>query len=223
MCFTLSAVQGLVVKSRRGLQHHKVPFAHDCKSYADLLATVAAIKPTALIGVSTVAGAFTKEVLAAMATMNEMPIVFPLSNPTQLSECTFEDALKATDGRVLFASGSPFDPVTWRGEERHAAQANNAYIFPAVGHAAVLACAKCIDDKTFLIAANVLANLTSVEDLRRGWLFPQFDGILKASKAIMVACCEHFVAAGLGEKAGDASWQHIVDRSIWGPQLLSRL
>lgn len=119
----------------------QVPFAHALPPCKTLAAAVQQLRPTALIGVSTMAGAFTPEVLQAMAALNERPIVFPLSNPTSKSECTFEAAVAATGGRVLFASGSPFGPVAAPGSGRmlHPAQANNAYIFPAVGHAAVLA------------------------------------------------------------------------------------
>ena len=203
-------------KARTNLQHHKLPFAHDVPPHADLLAAVNAIKPTALIGVSTVAGAFTRDVLAAMAQHNERPIILPLSNPTHLAECTYEAALEATDGKVLFASGSPFQPVTRGGVTYHPAQANNAYVFPAIGHAAVIAQARSIPDDVFLIAASVLSKVTSMAQLEHGWLFPRFDDILDASRTVMLACCEYFERNGLGHKpAGAQDWEAAISAAIW--------
>lgn len=220
-CFVDS--KGLVVQSRDGLQEHKKAFAHAMPPRPNLMAAVHALQPSVLIGVSTAAGAFTKDVLQAMAAHNDRPIVFPLSNPTQLSECTFADALKWTDGRVLFASGSPFKPETdANGITVHPAQANNAYVFPAIGHAAVLSHAQSIPDEVFLIAAQVLARATSRNALDRGWIFPSFDDILTTSRTVMMACCEHFESCGLGCRPG-TSWQQVIDQALWVPTAPSKL
>lgn len=220
-CFVDS--KGLVVQSREGLQEHKKAFAHAMPAAPSLLAAVRALLPSVLIGVSTAAGAFDQDVLQAMAAHNERPIVFPLSNPTQLSECTFRDALKWTNGRVLFASGSPFAPeANAKGVTVHPAQANNAYVFPAVGHAAMLSQASSIPDEVFLVAARVLARATSKSALERGWIFPSFDDILATSKAIMRACCEYFEASGLGCKPG-TSWSRRIEESGWVPAPPSKL
>ena len=217
-------MQGVVSKARKNLQHHKLAFAHDVQPHADLLSAVHAIKPTALIGVSTVAGAFTSDVLCAMAQHNPRPIVFPLSNPTHLAECTYEQAMDTTGGRVLFASGSPFQPVTRGTVTYHPAQANNAYVFPAIGHAAVIAQAKSIPDDIFLVAASVLANVTTEEQLNEGWLFPRFDNILDASQSVMLACCEHFERLGLGHKpAGALNWQQAISSALWMNPILEAL
>jgi malate dehydrogenase (oxaloacetate-decarboxylating)(NADP+) len=215
-------VQGLVIKSRTNLQHHKLAFAHECEAHPGLLSTIHAIRPTALIGVSTSAGAFTRSICEAMAQHNERPIIFPLSNPTHLAECTFAQALEWTAGRVLFASGSPFDPVTQEGATYHPAQANNAYVFPAIGHAAVLSRAMQIPDKVFLVAASVLSKATSLEQLDRGWVFPPFDNILDVSKAIMAACCSFFEESGLGCKPG-LPWMEVIDQSLWASPTPSKL
>jgi malate dehydrogenase (oxaloacetate-decarboxylating)(NADP+) len=98
-----------------------------------------------------------------MAELNERPIIFPLSNPTSKAECTFEQALRATDGRVLFASGSPFGPVMLGGVERSPSQANNAYVFPAVGLAASLCSARAITNESFLVTAEALSHMTTDE------------------------------------------------------------
>ena len=128
-----------------------------------------------------------------MAQLNERPIVMPLSNPTSKAECTFEQAVAATDGRVLFASGSPFPPLRHRGRTLHPAQANNAYIFPAVGHAAVLARCRQISDDVFLVAAESLASMSSVADLEQGYLFPRFSGIKSVSARLMAAVADFMV------------------------------
>ena len=117
------------------------PFAHDVPACKTLLEAIRQVRPTVLIGVSTQAGSFDGEVLAAMSELNARPIIMPLSNPTSKAECTFAEAVAASQGRVLFASGSPFPPQAHpsvAGRTLCPAQANNAYIFPAVGHAAVL-------------------------------------------------------------------------------------
>lgn len=192
--------KGLVCASRTDLQHHKRPFAHATPFCADLLSAVRQLKPTALIGVSAQGGAFTQEVVEAMAALNERPLIFPLSNPTHLAECTFEQAYSWTSGRVLFASGSPFDPIMDdSGRQRVAPQANNAYIFPAVGHAAVLTRASCIPEEVFLVAAEELAAMGTAEARALGSLFPPFSAIRDVSARIMAPVAAFLVSRGLGQ------------------------
>eukprot|EP00198_Chlamydomonas_reinhardtii_P003348 XP_001692684.1 NADP malic enzyme [Chlamydomonas reinhardtii] len=185
--------KGLVLASRTDLQPHKRPFAHsDVPPCATLIEAVRAIKPTVLIGASAVPNSFTQEVVAAMAELNDRTIIFPLSNPTSLAECTFEQAWKWTQGRVLFASGSPFDPITdAQGAVHHPPQANNAYIFPAVGYAAVLTKSKCIPEEVFLVAAERLSVMATAEELQVGALFPPFARIRDISAHVMAAAAAH--------------------------------
>lgn len=122
--------QGLVVKSRPNLAAHKMPFAHEHPPVTDLLAAINALKPTMLIGVSGCPRAFTRPVLERMAQLNERPVIFALSNPTSKAECTAEEDYTWTEGRAIFASGSPFAPVTFQGRTFVPGQGNNAYIFP---------------------------------------------------------------------------------------------
>ena len=122
--------RGLVVKSRSGLTEHKLRYAHDYAPIGDFLTAIEALKPTAIIGVAAVGGAFTPEVLQAMARLNERPIVFALSNPTSKAECSAEEAYRHTGGRALFACGSPYDPVKIDGKTFVPRQGNNSYIFP---------------------------------------------------------------------------------------------
>ncbi|KAL4857157.1 NADP-dependent malic enzyme [Chlorella vulgaris] len=194
--------KGLVCSARTDLQHHKRPFAHDVPPCRTLLEAIQQMKPTVLIGVSTMAGSFSSEVLRAMAALNERPIIMPLSNPTSKSECTFQAAVAATEGRVLFASGSPFPPCQHGGRSLHPAQANNAYIFPAVGHAAVLTRCREIR-RVFLVAAETLAGLSSVADLEAGLLFPRFSAIKAVSTRLIAACADFMVRTGLGSLPAD--------------------
>ncbi|PNW73368.1 hypothetical protein CHLRE_14g629750v5 [Chlamydomonas reinhardtii] len=220
--------KGLVLASRTDLQHHKRPFAHsDVPPCATLIEAVRAIKPTAIVGVSAVADAFTPEVLAAMAELNDRPIIFPLSNPTSLAECTFEQAYRATNGRVLFASGSPFDPIVdERGIAHHPPQANNAYIFPAVGHAAVLTKSKRVPEEVFLVAAERLSVMATAAELQVGALFPPFARIRDISAHVMAAAAAHLVDAGLGAVPDGwpeqrEGWAAAARQAMWSPPLPS--
>ena len=129
--------RGLVVKNRAGLTDHKLRYAHDHAPIGDFLTAIRTLKPTAIIGVAAVGGAFTPEVLQAMAELNERPIVFALSNPTSKAECSAEEAYRHTGGRAPFACGSPYDPVRLDGKTFVPRQGNNSYIFPGVGLGAI--------------------------------------------------------------------------------------
>jgi malate dehydrogenase (oxaloacetate-decarboxylating)(NADP+) len=119
------------VKNRAGLTDHKLRYAHDHAPVGDFLTAIQSLKPTAIIGVAAVGGAFTPEVLKTMAEINDRPIVFALSNPTSKAECSAEEAYRHTSGRALFARGSPYDPVRLDGKTFVPRQGNNSYIFPA--------------------------------------------------------------------------------------------
>jgi malate dehydrogenase (oxaloacetate-decarboxylating)(NADP+) len=212
--------KGLVCKSRTDLQDHKIAFAHEAEHYKDLLSAVKALRPTILIGVSTMAGSFTREVLETMASLNEYPIIFPLSNPTSKAECTFSEALEATKGRVLFASGSPFPPCTYDGVERYPAQANNAYIFPCMGAAAMLCKCSYIPDAVFLKAAYKLAEMSSMEDMRRGRLFPAFAEIQNISAVLGGDVLEYMCSNGLGTLPGNVrNYEDYYRSKMWNPTI----
>ncbi|GAB4819191.1 hypothetical protein N2152v2_006237 [Parachlorella kessleri] len=201
-CFFMDS-KGLVCAARKDLQHHKRPFAHDVPPCRTLLEAIEQLRPTALIGVSTIVGAFTPEVIKRMAELNEHPVIMPLSNPTSKSECTYQQAFDGTNGKVLFASGSPFPALTHNGRQYHPAQANNAYIFPAVGHAAVLCQSKAISDDVFLVAAESLAHMTSLEELEVGRLFPRFQTIKDVSAKLAAATADFMCTSGLGSLPAD--------------------
>src|SRR3954464_1416423 len=177
--------RGLVVGGRDGLSGHKLRYAHqDQAPIADFLTAIRTLKPTAIIGVAAVGGAFTPEVLKAMAELNEQPIVFALSNPTSKAECSAEDAYRYTDGRALFACGSPYDPVKLNGRTFVPRQGNNSYIFPGVGLGVIASGARLVTDEMFMAAAHTLANCVTGADLEQGSLYPALPRIREVSAHI---------------------------------------
>jgi malate dehydrogenase (oxaloacetate-decarboxylating)(NADP+) len=182
--------RGLVVKSRGDLAQHKLPYAHEHPSVATLLDAVKSLKPTAIIGVAAVGGAFTQEVVGAMSAINARPIVFALSNPTSKSECTAEQAYTWSNGRALFACGSPFDPVKVNGRTFVPRQGNNSYIFPGVGLGAIISGAKRITGPMFMAAARTLAEQVTKADLEQGSLYPPLANIRDVSAKIAAAVAE---------------------------------
>jgi len=182
--------KGLVTRDRTGLAAHKVPYAIDAAPQADLLGAVKALAPTTLVGVSAVPHTFDEPVLRAMAAANDRPIVFALSNPTSRAECTAEEAYRFTAGRAIFASGSPFAPVTIDGRTWVPRQGNNAYIFPGLGLGVTLVRARRVTESMFAAAARRLGELTTDADLDAGSLYPPIDRIMDVSAEIAVTVAE---------------------------------
>jgi len=189
--------KGLVVKSRKNLPEHKLRYAHDFKDHSYFLDAVKALKPTAIIGVSGQPSTFTQSILEEMARCNERPIVFALSNPTPRSECTAKEAYVWTQGRAIFASGSPFDPFTLEGITYEPGQGNNAYIFPGVGLGVIACRAKHVTDEMFLAAAQTLAAEVTEDDFNRGSIYPPLGHIREISAKIATAVCEVAYEQGL--------------------------
>jgi malate dehydrogenase (oxaloacetate-decarboxylating)(NADP+) len=189
--------KGLVTSSRTDLAPHKLPFAHDHPPVTDLHAAVRAIKPTALIGVAAQPRAFSEPILRTFAEQELRPIVFALSNPTSKAECTAEEAYRWTDGRALFASGSPMDSVELDGHLFAPRQANNVYIFPGLGLGVVVTQASKVSDAMFLVAARTLAETVTATDLASGALFPPLPDIRRVSVRIAAAVARVASAEGL--------------------------
>ncbi|XP_034179052.1 NADP-dependent malic enzyme isoform X2 [Osmia lignaria lignaria] len=191
--------KGLIVKDRPkgGLTEHKLRFARDDKPIDTLLDVVKTAKPTVLIGAAAVGGAFTTEILEEMAKNNETPVIFALSNPTSKAECTAEQAYTATKGKCVFASGSPFDPVTYNGKTYSPGQGNNSYIFPGIALGVICCCMRTIPDAAFLVAAETLAQIVSDEDLASGNLYPPLQDIQKCSLTIAAEVMKCGYASGL--------------------------
>ncbi|TAK80401.1 MAG: NAD-dependent malic enzyme [Betaproteobacteria bacterium] len=178
---------GLVISSRADLAEHKRPFAQERPPAADLCAAIESFRPTALVGATGQAGLFTQPVLAAMARANARPIVFALSNPTTKAECTAEQAYAWTQGRALFAAGSPFAPVTLAGRVHAPGQANNSFVFPGVGLGLLVSGATRVTDEMFLAAARALANQVSEADLAQGRVYPAAARMREVAAAVAAA------------------------------------
>lgn len=174
-------INGLVESTRTDLADFQKPFAHQhapCKSFVD---AINAIKPNGIVGVSTVPKLFNQAVIEAMSKVNAQPIIFPYSNPTSRSECTAEEAYKWSNGKAIFASGSPFDPVTLGAKTFIPGQGNNVYIFPAMGMAVLATQSKRVTQQMFIVAAKAVAEQVTQEDLNSGLIYPPQSQILAAS------------------------------------------
>ena len=167
-----------------------MPFSRDHEPITDFLTAVLSLQPTAIIGVSGQPRAFTRQVLEAMASFNERPIIFPMSNPTSKSECNAEEAYKWTKGRAIFASGSPFAPVRLKGNTYIPSQANNIYIFPGVGLGATTFNTRLVTDEMFFVAARMLSQKVSATDLKQGLVYPPLTKIREISVSIAAAVAE---------------------------------
>jgi malate dehydrogenase (oxaloacetate-decarboxylating)(NADP+) len=192
--------KGLLVESRDNLAEHKLPYAHRHPYIADYLEAVKTLKPTAILGLSGQPGTFTKDVIEAMAEINERPIIFALSNPTSMAECTAEQAYGWSDGRAIFASGSPFDPVKLGNQTFVPGQGNNAYIFPGVGLGVIVSRARTVTNEMFLAAAHSLANQVTDADLERGRIYPSLNRIRQVSALIALDVAKIAYDEGLTDK-----------------------
>ena len=176
--------KGLVVSRRADLPEHKRRFAQDHAPIGDLLSAVEAGRPTVLVGASGQAGAFTAPVLVAMARLSDRPVIFALSNPTSKAECTAEDAYRATGGRAILATGSPFAPVTLEGRTYASGQANNSFVFPGLGLGVLASGSSRVTDEMFFAAARALADQVGPEDLAAGRIFPPTSRMRDVAAAV---------------------------------------
>ena len=212
--------KGLVVQSRTDLVDHKLAFAHDHPQMSSLLEAVGALKPTALIGVSGMPSSFTQPVVEAMARFNDRPAIFALSNPTSKAECTAEEAYTWSEGRAIFASGSPFAPVTYNGVTHVPGQGNNSYIFPGVGLGVIAAKSSRVTDEMFFVAAKTLASLVTEGDLALGRIYPDLARVREVSLAIAVAVAEVAFTRGLARMERPDDLQALVKDQVYEPEYL---
>jgi malate dehydrogenase (oxaloacetate-decarboxylating)(NADP+) len=209
--------KALVESTRKDLQEHKRPYAHKHAPVGALGEAVKALKPTALIGVSGQAQQFTQEIVADMSRFNKRPVIFALSNPTSKAECTAEQAISWSDGRALFASGSPFGPVVYKGKTFVSGQGNNAYIFPGVGLGVVVAGAKRVTHEMFFEAAKTLAHIVTEADLATGCLFPPLKDIAEVSAHIAAKTVEVAFKRGLATEPKPADALAAVKEAQYKP------
>ena len=210
--------KGLVVAGRGELAEHKRPYAHAHAPIPDFIGAVRALRPTAIIGVGAAPGAFDEDVVREMSRINQRPIVFALSNPTSKAECTALQAYEWSDGRALYASGSPFDPVTLP-DGRHFVprQGNNSYIFPGVGLALVVVGATRVTDTMFLAAARTLARCTTQADLDQGSLYPPLSAVRDVSARIAADVADIALRDGLASIERPADVERAIRTEMYDP------
>ena len=172
-------VNGLLEPTRKDLVDFQKRYAHQHAPTRDFVAAIESIKPTTIIGVSTIGGAFTQKVVESMSKINDRPVILALSNPTEHAECTPQQAYTWSKGKAIYAAGVQFAPVHLNGQTFLPGQANNFYIFPAVGMAIFATQAKRVTDEMFIEAGQAVADQVPPELLRQGLLYPLQSNILE--------------------------------------------
>ncbi len=221
---------GLVHLERPGLADDQRPFAVEPKWFidaglteaelADPVAVARVLRPSVLIGTTGSRGAFTEGLVREVARHDPQPIVMPLSNPGDRAEARPDEILAWTDGRALVATGSPFGEVEWAGSRRTIGQANNVFIFPGVGLAAIIAEARELTDEAFLVAAKELAGCVTDERFASGAIYPPIGALRAVSRSIAIALVRHLRDGGYGRQFRDDEIEPAVDRAMWRPDYL---
>jgi malate dehydrogenase (oxaloacetate-decarboxylating)(NADP+) len=209
--------QGLVVAGRPGLPAFTRAYAHEHSPIGSLLEAIRALRPTALVGVSGQPRVFTEPVLRALAQVTRRPVVFALSNPTAHAECTAEQAYRWTEGRAVFSSGSPFDPIEVGGQRFAPSQTNNAYIFPGLGLGLTATGARRVTDGMLLAAADALAGQAEEALLQDGALFPPLFRIRDVSLQIATVVAGVAAGAGLTTRALPADVEAYLAGAMYQP------
>lgn len=209
-------VEGLVVESRTDLMPHNLPYAHEHREL-DFLSAIQTIKPDVLIGATGAPGTFTHEVVQTMAEINHRPTIFALSNPTSSAECTAEQAYEWSDGRAIFASGSPFETVSLNGHTHRPAQGNNAYIFPGIGLGAIVADATVISENMFLAAAEALSDEVTDEDIAEGAIYPRLPTIRNVSAKIAERVADTACREGVAQASYPEGYAQVIRDYMYDP------
>ena len=211
-------VNGLLESRRKDLLDFQRPYAHLHAPTKDFVEAIETIKPIAIIGVSTVAKAFNRRVIEAIARVNQRPIIFPYSNPTSHLECTAEEAYRWSEGRAIFASGSPFPPVRFRDRTFVPGQGNNVYIFPAIGLAVYAARAKRVTDEMFIAAARAVADQVTQAELDVGLIYPPQSAILDTELHAAERVAEVIFARNLARVDRPANIEAFIRQHLYKPQ-----
>jgi malate dehydrogenase (oxaloacetate-decarboxylating)(NADP+) len=211
-------IDGLLEPSRTGLSEAQKVYAHKAAPSKDLVQTIETLKPTVLIGVSTKGGAFNQRVVETMSKLNDRPIIFALSNPTDKAECTAEQAYTWSKGKVLYAAGVQFPDVTVGGRTFHPGQANNFYIFPAIGLATYAARPRRITDECFIVAAQASADQVGPDLRAKGMLFPSQANILETEVTTATRVAEFMFDKGLAQVERPRDVRTWIEGQLYTPQ-----
>lgn len=228
--FWLVDDKGLLTENREGIQYGQHAFARGDETELEgtnLRETVDRVKPHILLGLCGVGGLFTEPIVRSLAEQHHHPIIFAMSNPTHLSECTAEQAYQWTDGRVIFACGSPFPPVevtTPEGDVRQVSpsQGNNMFIFPGIGLGIVGSRSRRVTTEMMTCAAEALASCVTDENLASGNVFPSISDIRQVSLKVAVAVAEVAEKRGLANRTPiDGNWHAFLEDLQWRPEYFS--
>ena len=211
-------IGGLLEPARAELSEAQRVYAHKAQPSKDLVKTIETLKPTVLIGVSTKGGAFNQRVVETMSRLNERPIIFALSNPTDKAECTAEQAYTWSRGKALFAAGVQFPDVTVNGKTFRPGQANNFYIFPAIGLATYVARPRRITDECFIAAAAASADQVGPDLRAKGMLFPSQTNILETEVTTATRVAEFMFDKGLAQVEKPHDIRAWIEGQLYQPQ-----
>jgi malate dehydrogenase (oxaloacetate-decarboxylating)(NADP+) len=209
--------EGLISKQRDDISPHIAHLASDLPVMSPL-ETIKEFRPHALIGATGSPNTFTEDMIRAMGAINEQPIIFALSNPTTRAECTAEEAYRWTDGRAVFASGSPFGVVHIHGEIKVPGQGNNAYVFPGLGLGALGAESTRINDSMLIAAAKTLAASVSTSQLDQGCLYPPLNDIREVSLQIALSVAREAQKCGYSKAQIDDEFERKLREYQYDPQ-----
>jgi malate dehydrogenase (oxaloacetate-decarboxylating)(NADP+) len=215
---SLFDINGLLEPSRADLLEAQKVYAHKAAPSKDLVQAIERLRPTILIGVSTKGGAFNQRVVETMSRLNERPIIFALSNPTDKAECSAEQAYAWSKGKVLYAAGVQFPDVTLDGEAFHPGQANNFYIFPAVGLATYVARPRRLTDACFIAAAQATADQVGPDLRAKGMLFPNQANILETEVTTATRVAEFMFDHGLAQVERPREIRGWIESRLYKPQ-----
>ncbi|HLO66865.1 MAG TPA: NAD-dependent malic enzyme [Holophaga sp.] len=223
-------MQGLLVEGDTALEEPQRPFAQTRAAVADwnletpgrigMMDVVRNGRPTVLVGVTAQTGLFNEQVLQEVGRNTERPIVFALSNPTSKCEATPEQVWKATGGRGLVATGSPFPPMEWNGRTLRSSQCNNMYIFPGVGLGALVARASKVTDGMLLAASRAISEMVTPEQEAQGLMLPPMEEIRRASAEVAFAVARQAREEGLGRRVSDEDLRRVVEKAQWNPHFV---
>jgi len=211
-------VNGLIEPSRSDLSPEQKVYAHPAQPSKDLVKVINDFKPTILVGASTKAGAFTKDVIEAMARHNARPVIFALSNPTNKAECTAEQAYTWSNGSALFSAGVQFPDFELNGKTYRPGQANNFYIYPAIGLATYAARPTRLTDECFIVAAHATADQVSHTLRAKGMLYPSQEQILETEVTTATRIVEHMFDAGLAQVERPRDIRAWLEALLYKPQ-----
>ncbi|MBC8176381.1 MAG: NAD-dependent malic enzyme [Deltaproteobacteria bacterium] len=211
-------VNGLLESTRTDLMDFQMSYAHLHAPTSDFVAAIESIKPTTIIGVSTIGGAFTKKVVESMSQINERFVILALSNPTENAECTAEQAYKWSKGKAIYAAGVQFPPVHLNGQVFLPGQANNFYVFPAVGMAIFATQASRVSDEMFIEAAKAVADQVPPKMLEQGLLYPPQSNILETEIQTAVRVAKLVFDSGLARVDRPDNMDAFIRQHVYKPE-----